>query len=745
MARASFFDLAKKHMNKTMPKRKLRIRILTTFIAFASILTLLGVRLVFLQFVRGSDLQKRAIEQQTRDSLVASQRGAIYDRNKKKLAQSSTAQTVTANPNEIKNSKKADAADIAAKLASVLEMDASEIENLLAKKTNYVTIKRRIEDDAATQIREMELIGVYLQEDAKRYYPYGNFASHILGFVGTDNQGLGGIEKLYDEQLKGTPGRTIALKNALDTDMPFKEEKHIDPENGVNVVLTIDEVIQHFTEKHLETAYYDEKVQAGASAIVTDVQTGEVLAMVTKQDFDLNNPFKLPDDVEAQVSAISNQEERTQARTNALQKMWRNKAVMDSYEPGSCFKIITGCMALEEGLITPETPFFCSGSKKVENRVISCSHKEGHGAQTFADAVKNSCNPAFIEVGLMVGKEKFKDYYKAFGFLDTTGFDLPGEAKGVFYSDQNYNVVELATASFGQGPVVTPLQMISAVGAVANGGKLMKPYLVKELLDDEGNVVKKTEPTIVRQVISQKTSEQMCAMLENTVTNGTGQNAYIKGYRVAGKTGTSEKLPRGNGKYISSFIAFAPANDPKVACLVVLDEPSNGQYYGGAIAAPVVAKILEDTLRYMGVEPQYTEEEKQSLDVYVPDVKGLSLDNAKKNLTSENLNYRIVGDGETVKSQVPKTGATLAAGSVVILYTEENATQKVTVPDVTNLSLSEVQARLAEHRLNLSISGAGSAGKSSNMTIAGGQTPEAGTEVEEGTIVDVEFRYLDVD
>ena len=234
-------------------------------------------------------------------------------------------------------------------------------------------------------------------------------------------------------------------------------------------------------------------------------------------------------------------------------------------------------------------------------------------------------------------------------------------------------------------------------------------------------------------------------MLENTVTNGTGQNAYIKGYRVAGKTGTSEKLPRGNGKYISSFIAFAPANDPKVACLVVLDEPSNGQYYGGAIAAPVVAKILEDTLRYMGVEPQYTEEEKQSLDVYVPDVKGLSLDNAKKNLTSENLNYRIVGDGETVKSQVPKTGATLAAGSVVILYTEENATQKVTVPDVTNLSLSEVQARLAEHRLNLSISGAGSAGKSSYMTIAGGQTPEAGTEVEEGTIVDVEFRYLDVD
>ncbi len=731
-------------MNNTVPKRKIRIRILYVFTAFAVLLFLLGVRLVFLQIIQGGELQKKAVEQQTRDSLVASQRGAIYDRNQKKLAQSSTAQTVTANPNEIQKAKK-DIGETAAKLAAVLEMDASDITAMLEKKTNHVTIKRRIEDETATAVRELELTGVYLQEDAKRYYPYGNFASHILGFVGVDNQGLGGIEMVYDEQLKGVPGRVIALKNALDTDMPFKQEKHIDPENGTNVVLTIDEVIQHFAEKHLEAAYYEEKVQAGASAIVTDVQTGEILAMVTKPDFDLNNPFTLPEATSAQISSITDKDEQAQARSNALQKMWRNKAVVDSYEPGSCFKIITGCMALEEGLITPETPFFCSGSKKVENRTISCSHHEGHGAQTFADAVKNSCNPAFIEVGLLVGKEKFKEYYKAFGFLDTTGFDLPGEAKGVFYSDQNYNTVELATASFGQGPVVTPLQLISAVGAVANGGKLMKPFLVKELLDDEGNVVKKTEPTVVRQVISQKTSEQMCAMLENTVSNGTGQNAYIKGYRVAGKTGTSEKLPRGNGKYISSFIAFAPANDPKVACLVVLDEPSNGQYYGGAIAAPVVAKILEDTLRYMGVEPQYTEEEKESLEVYVPDVKGLSRDNAIKNLKNEDLNYRIVGEGETVKNQTPKTGSMLSAGSVVILYTEDSTSQKVTVPDVTNLSLAEAQARLAEHRLNMAVTGAGATGNSSNLTVANSQTPPAGAEVDEGAVIEVEFRYLDVD
>ncbi|MBQ9915010.1 MAG: PASTA domain-containing protein, partial [Clostridia bacterium] len=694
--------------------------------------------------IDGNKLQQQAAEQQTRDSLVASHRGAIYDRNKKKLAQSSTAQTITANPNEIHNAKK-NTLEIAAQLAPSLEMDVNELAKMLDKETNHVTIKRRVEDNVANAVRELDLTGIYLQEDAKRYYPYGNFASHVLGFVGDDNQGLGGIENLYDEELTGNPGRVIALKNALDSDMPFKEEKHIDPENGTNVVLTIDEVIQHFAEKHLEAAYYEEKVQAGASAIVADVNTGEILAMVTKSDFDLNAPFTLPEDIEAQLQTITNDDERLTARSNALQKMWRNKAVVDSYEPGSCFKIITGCMALEEGLITPDSPFFCTGSKKVENRIINCSHHEGHGNQTFVDAMKNSCNPAFIDVGLLVGKEKFKEYYKAFGFMDPTGFDLPGEASGIFYSDANYNTVELATASFGQGPVVTPLQLISAVGAVANGGKLMKPYLVKELIDDDGNVVRKTEPTVVRQVISQQTSETMCAILEAAVSSGTGQNAYIKGYRVAGKTGTSEKVPRGSNKYVSSFIAFAPANDPKVACLVVLDEPSNGQYYGGAIAAPVVAKILEDTLRYLGIEPQYTESEKQTLDVFVPDVKGLSPNNAIKNLKNQNLTYKVVGNGETVLSQTPKSGSNLPAGSVVILYTEENATERVIVPDITNLSLAQAQARLKEHRLNLAITGAGGTGASSNLTVANSQYPPAGTEVDAGTVVEVEFRYLDVD
>lgn len=732
-------------MSTEQPKRKLQIRMLVVFVAFAAALALLGVRLFFLQVIDGSELKREAVEQQTRDNEVASKRGTIFDRNRKVLAQSSTVETVTANPNEIRKAKK-DSTKIAAELSVVLEMEASEIQKLLEKETNHVTIKRKIDVEVATKVRELNLTGVYLQEDSKRYYPYGTFASHIIGFTGTDNQGLAGIEMVYDKELRGVPGRVIALKNALDTDMPFQEEKHIDPENGTNVVLTIDEVIQHFTEKHLETAFQEEKVQQGAAAIVMDVQTGEVLAMSAKPDFDLNNPFELVDESEKQrIASISNEEERTQEKSNALQKMWRNKAVVDSYEPGSCFKIMTASMALEEGVVNIDTPFFCPGYKQVADRKIACANRNGHGAQTFKDGVKNSCNPVFIEVGQMVGTDLFQKYYKAFGFLDTTGFDLPGEAKGVFYSANNFGLIELSTTAFGQGPKVTPLQMISAVCAVANGGNLMKPYLVKELVDDDGNVLKSTEPTLVRQVISKETSETMRMLLENVVTNGSGQNAYIKGYRIAGKTGTSEKIPRGNGKYVASFVGFAPANDPKVACLVMLDEPSNGEYYGGRIAAPVVGKIMEDVLRYMKIEPQYTEEEKANLDVFVPDVKGKSTASAIKDITAQNLTYSIVGNGDTVKDQMPKVGSNMTARSTVILYTEDSADNMVTVPDVKNLSLAEVQSRLQANKLNLNVSSAGATGSKSKRTIAIRQEPEAGTQVEAGSIVSVQFRFLDVD
>ncbi len=732
-------------MNINSPKRKMRIRILVSFVTFTALLTLLGVRLVFLQIVDGDTLSREALQQQTRDSEVASNRGVIYDRNLKKLAQSAAVETVTANPNEIQKAKK-DINEISLRLSDVLGVEKETISKELSKKVNHVVLKRKVDSDTAAKVRELNLTGIYLQEDAKRVYPFGKFASHVIGFTGFDNQGLGGIEMVYDNQLKGVPGRVISLKNALDSDMPFKEEKHIDPENGTNVVLTIDETIQHFVEKHLENAYYNEKVQKGAAGIVMDVKTGGILAMATMPDYDLNAPFELIDETEAnRIKQIANQEEKISEQNKALQKMWRNKAVVDTYEPGSCFKIITACMALEEGLVNMNTPFFCSGAKVVGPTKIRCANVNGHGAQTFVEAVKNSCNPAFIEIGQKVGHDLFYKYYKAFGFTETTGFDLPGEASGIFHAMENFNEVELATSAFGQSFQITPLQLISAVSSVANGGKLMKPYLVQELVDDDGNIIKSTEPTVVRQVISKQTSDTMCSLLENVVANGTGQNAYIKGYRLAGKTGTSEKRPRGNGKYIASFIGFAPANDPKVCCLILLDEPSNGEYYGGRIAAPVVGKIMEDIMRYLNVEQQFTEEEKESMDSFVPDVKGLNVQNAAKRLAAESLKYKVIGSGDTVKDQMPKVGANLTANSVVILYMDDGAAQEVTVPNVYGMPLSDVQATLGAHTLNMSIVSAGATGSTSARTIAIVQDPAPGTVVPAGTVVRVEFRFLDVD
>lgn len=733
-----------------MPKRKLRKRALMVLIVFTLLMLLLSSRLVYLQIIDGPNLQKEAIEQQTRDNQVASKRGTIYDRNMKALAQSATVETITANPNEIKNAAKNNdkvkVEEIAKNLSDILELDYAETLEKLQKETSHVYIKRKVESDVATRIRELNMTGVYLEEDSKRYYPYGNFASHVIGFTGFDNQGLGGIEMVYEKNLKGVPGRVVSLKNALDTDMPFKHEQHIDPENGTNVVLTIDEVIQHFAEKYLEQAAIENKVAQGAACIVMDIPTGEILAMATKPDFDLNDPFAIVDPNTQQVlEGITDEDEKLKQTNDALQKQWRNKAVADSYEPGSVFKTITASMALEENVVQLTDPFFCSGSKKVGGRSIRCAKAGGHGALDFAGGVTNSCNPVFMEVGARVGYDNFKKYFHAFGFGEVTGFDLPGEAKGTFYADNNFNEVELATASFGQGPTVTPLQLVAAVGAVANDGKLMKPHLIKELVDDEGTTVQSVEPTMVRQVISEQTSDTMCMLLENVVNEGSGQNAYVKGYRVAGKTGTSEKIPRGNGKYVSSFLGFAPANDPKVLCLVLLDEANGDSYYGGAIAAPVVRNIMEDTLRYLNIEPQYTAEEAATLDVYVPEVKGMSVTDAGKRINDEKLKYKVIGSGETVKDQMPKMGASMPADSTVILYTEDNAQQTAVVPKVTGFNVATATNELAAQRLNISIGGMGRTGKNTAQVYASKQDPAPGATVPIGTVVNVEFSYLATD
>ena len=730
----------------SQPKTSIRKRVFYVFLTFAGLFLILMLYILKLNIVDGKKLRTGAIEQQTKDYQVSSARGTIYDRNGKTLAVSSSAETITVNPKEIAAANYS-VDDLAEKFAQILELDPETVKTKLTKDAQDVEIKRKVETEVADQIRAMNLKGVYFKEDTKRYYPYGTFASHVIGFTGRDNQGLGGIEMVYDDELSGVPGRVVTLKNARGTDMPFQEERHIDSENGLNVVLTIDEAIQHFTEKHMENVYNETEAAEGVAGIVMDVKTGEVLAMATMPNFDLNNPNELIDPVTLnRLKKYKTDEEYEEAFNTAKNKMWRNKAVVDSYEPGSCFKIMTMSMALEEGVVTPEDQFFCPGHKVVEDRKIHCAERSGHGSETFKDGVKNSCNPVFIEVGQRVGIEKFKDYYEAFGFRDKTGFDLPGEAKGVFYSEDQFKIVELATSSFGQGPKVTPLQLISAVSAIANGGNLMKPYLVKELTNDEGTVVKKTEPTLVRRIVSEETSKTVRELLENAVNVGSGQNAYIKGYRVAGKTGTSEKIPRGQHKYIASFVGFAPANDPKVACLVLVDEPSYGSYYGGAVVAPVVGKILEDTLKYLGIEPQYTTEEKTTIDISVPDVEGLDVSIAKKRLTDMGLKFTIIGGGEKVVNQMPASNASLNAGSVVVLYTESTTTEEtVTVPDVKNKSLARVKSILSSAGLNLSIVGAGATGSDSDRTVAEKQTPEAGALVARGSIIQVEFRFLDVE
>ncbi len=736
------------------PKSSLRKRISYVYVTFLVLFCILCVYILKINIVDGEKLRTGAIEQQTRDYQVSSPRGTIYDRNGKALAISSTAETISVSPAQIaekvkKNQYNVD--DIAAKLAEILELDVEDLKKKLTKQNSEgtyladVEIASKVEPEIADEVRALNLTGVYFKEDTKRYYPLGTFASHVIGYVGKDNQGLGGIEMVYDDELSGIPGRVVTLKNAQGTDMPFQEERHIDSEKGLNVVLTLDETIQHFAEKHLEDAYRESQAREGAACIVMDVKTAEILAMATQPNYDLNNPNQITDrSVLEYLETLETDEEYNQAVAAARNKMWRNKAVVDSYEPGSCFKIMTMSMAFEEGVVTPEDHFFCPGYKIVEDRKIKCAEKSGHGAQTFRDGVKNSCNPVFIEVGQRVGIDAFKKYYKAFGFRDKTGFDLPGEASGVFYTDEQFNVVELATASFGQGPKITPLQLITAVSAVANGGNLMKPHLVKQFTDENGTVVKKVQPTVIRQIVSKETSEIVCELLENAVTNGSGQNAYIKGYRVAGKTGTSEKLPRGSGKYTASFVGFAPANDPKVACLVVIDEPVGG-YYGGQIAAPAVGRILEDTLKYLGVEPQYTENEKTTIDVDVPDVTELELAVAKKRLNDMGLKYTIIGGGEKVIRQMPMENATVNSGSVVVLYTENVDSALVTVPDVTGKSLVRVKSTLTSAGLNLSIVGAGATGSTSESTIAESQTPQAGEQVPQGTVVKVEFRFQDVE
>ncbi|MBO7289120.1 MAG: PASTA domain-containing protein [Clostridia bacterium] len=707
-------------------------RLLGILIGVVVLFALLCIRIGWIQFVRGGEYSKEAALQQTKDVAISSKRGTIYDRNLKELAKSASADTVTACPKEIKTKEKRN--EIAKSLARILKMDKKKIYDILSRDSSYEVIKRKIDKDQADAIREEGFVGIALVEDFKRYYPGGSLASHIIGFVGTDNQGLAGIEMIYENYLKGLPGRIITAKNAAGTDMPYKYEKYIDPENGVNVVLTIDEVIQRKAEDSLKKACQNYNVQNGAACIIMEAKTGDILAMATHPSFDLNAPFTIVDEEKAnEIAQIKDEKERTQAMSDELNRQWRNKAVVDSYEPGSTFKAMVAAMALEENIVGLSENFVCTGSVHVADYNIHCWNRNGHGSESFVQGVYNSCNPVFMSVGARLGNNRFYKYYKAFGFGSTTGFDLPGEASGAFYSMDRFNETELATSSFGQGFIVTPLQLITAYSAITNDGLMVKPRLIKSLVDDKGKVLKKFETETIRQVISKETADTVCEILEGVAAEGTSKNAYIDGFRVGGKTGTSEKLPRGSGKYIASFVGFAPADDPEVICLIMLDEPTGGSYMGGQIAAPVFKEIMSDVLVYLQIESS----SKVTYN-FVPDVKEKTVDEAIASIKASGLKYYKYGNGDRVVSQSPMVGTALGEDGVVILYTEAIESDMVTVPDLNGYFASDANILLTNAGLNMKVKG----GKVANYrALVGTQSPEAGTEVPRGSIVTVEFNY----
>ena len=721
--------------NNTLKTQK-RILILSGILIF--LFSLLIGRIAYIQFIDGNRLSKEAIEQQTRDRMINAKRGTIYDRNGKQLAVSADVETVNLSPATVRED--GDPQKCADVLSQVLKMERETILEKINSNVSYVMVKRKVEKEQADAIREAGLTGVYMDADTKRYYPYNNIASHIIGFTGTDNQGLLGIEQKYDNILKGQYGRIVTARNADGTEMPYKYDRYYTPEDGSDITLTIDVSIQHFLEKHLDQALTDLQLANGAAGIIMDVKTGEILAMATKPDFDLNEPLLVTDTAEKQrIEAISDSTERGNATQEYLNKLWRNKAVVDSYEPGSTFKIITSAMALEENVVSLQDSFNCTGSYKVAKETIGCWKHAGHGVLNLTGALMNSCNPAFMQIGARIGQDTFYKYYKGFGFTEKTGIELYGETSGIFYPAGSFNEVELATASFGQGPVVTPLQMISAISAVANDGKLMKPHLLKNITDAGGTILQSFDPVEIRQVISPQTSQIMRGLMEAVVSEGTGNKAYLEGFRIGGKTGTSEKIPRGNSKYVASFAGIAPANDPQVAILLLLDEPPAGNHMGGTIASPLAAKILDDVLRYMDIEPELPDGEAVEGDAEVPSVSGMNLTEARQIISQSGLRCVVEGNGSVVNAQVPNPGVVIARNGTVIVYTgDARPSNSVQVPSVIGKSFEEAKSILEKAKFQFNPTGIEN---TTQNAVAQSQSITPGEYANIGIEITVEFSY----
>jgi stage V sporulation protein D (sporulation-specific penicillin-binding protein) len=722
----------KKKKKKVTEDAKRNRRLLFLIGLFLLIAAALVGRVFYIQFIWGQELAKEAYRQQNSGMVISPVRGNIYDRNGKELAVSVAVDNVTVSPKILRNNSK-EAGEIARELAVILGFDTEAILLKLVKESEFEIIAKKVDRNIGDQVRawisDNRIEGVYVDEDTERFYPNDTLASHVIGFTGGDNQGLFGIEATMEEFLKGIPGKII---NEVDKDgnaLPFSQTTEISADNGKSVVLTIDGNIQYIAEQALAKAIADNDVARGGCVIVADSSTGEILAMASNPYFNLNAPRENPPGFET-VDWTGYTEEDTELLSKTV---WKNKAVSDTYEPGSTFKAVVASMAIENNVIGMDD-IVDDFPVVVQESEISCWSKWPHGEETFLEAIYNSCNPVFVKVSQELGIERFYEYVEMFGFYERTGISLPGEEIGLFHEVPME--IDMAVASFGQRFTITPVQLVSAYNAIANGGYLMNPMIVREILDDNGNVIEQFQPQVLRQVISEQTSRAIAEALEGVVAQGTGKNAFIPGYRVAGKTGTSETEEE--DRRIASFCGFAPADNPVITVLVVLDDPQGESRFGGVIAAPVVGSIIEQTLEYMQV-PRKGDEEYIERETIVPDVTGSTLEEAVRELKAANLEYIIegdeTGDDLTVVYQFPAAGELLVEKSVVVLYKHmPEDTVMVKMPDLRNKTLGEAKSTLHSIGLNIDADGAG---------VCVAQEFYWGTELEKGTVVEVRFRYLD--
>ena len=727
-------------------KRGMTYRIVVLAVVVAFLFCLDGARLGYLQLVKADELSAKAESQQLSDTEVSAMRGTIYDSDGNVLAQSATVWNIFVDPSNIKNEKQRTL--VVDGLANFLSYDEEQKQELIEKThkdTKYVLVEEKIENDIKEQlcayISENKLGNIIgTEQTTKRYYPYGSFASTVLGFTGGDNQGLYGIEHQYDKELTGTNGRIITVKDSKGNKLPTDYETAIEANDGASLVLTINQTIQYYLEKGLRSTMEEYQCK-GAYGIVMNCNTGGVLAMASLPDFDCNDPHTITyDKTLKELDKIKDDEERSAQLSLDVQNQWRNFTVSDTYVPGSVFKSFIACAALEENVVTLDTTYTCTGSIKVDKYTMNCHYHPGHGTENFTQGLENSCNPFFITVGQKLGVHNYFKYFESFGFTQKTGIDLPGEASPQYYKENQYGIVELSSASFGQTNSLTPIQVCTGLCAIANGGKLLKPYVVSEIKDSNGNTISKAQPTEIRQVISKDTSEKVRGMMKSVVDNGTGKNGYVAGYRVGGKTGTSTKLGESKegerNKYIVSFAAIAPSDKPEIAMIIICDEP-NQDLGGGALCAPIAAEVVEQAMVELNIEPKYDEKEAKELSITAPNVVGKDLESAKNSISENNLKYKVVGNGKKVISQNPTSSSTIPSDGVIVLYTEKNGKQTVKVPSFSGLTVSEANSLAAENNLNIEISGNS---LSSSNVVAYRQSNDPDSEVEVGSVIRVSFK-----